>query len=80
MSIIYILIPLAIILVVIAIGIFFWAVKNEQFKDLERHGSSILFDDDIKKDTAITQCHHSSTAKPSDKSHPQANQGEQEKS
>ncbi|XOV77988.1 MAG: cbb3-type cytochrome oxidase assembly protein CcoS [Aestuariibacter sp.] len=49
MSIIYVLIPLAIILVLIAIGVFFWAVKSEQFKDLERHGSSILFDDDVDK-------------------------------
>ncbi len=48
MSIIYVLIPLAIILVIAAIAIFFWAVRSEQFKDLERHGHSILFDDDVK--------------------------------
>ena len=48
MSIIYILIPLAIIIVSLAIGIFFWAVKSNQFEDLERHGYSILFDDDLK--------------------------------
>ena len=47
MSIIYVLIPIAIILVVIAIGVFFWAVKSEQFEDLERQGYSILFDDDL---------------------------------
>jgi cbb3-type cytochrome oxidase maturation protein len=46
-SIIYILIPIAILLVLLAIGIFFWAVKSDQFEDLERHGHSILFDDDI---------------------------------
>jgi cbb3-type cytochrome oxidase maturation protein len=51
MSIIYILIPLAIIIVALAIGIFFWAVKSNQFEDLERHGYSILFDDDIKSDS-----------------------------
>jgi cbb3-type cytochrome oxidase maturation protein len=49
MSIIYVLIPLAIILVSIAIAVFFWAVKSNQFDDLERHGSSILFDDDLPK-------------------------------
>lgn len=48
MEIIYILIPIAILFVSLAIGIFFWAVKSNQFEDLERHGSSILFDDDIK--------------------------------
>ncbi len=48
MSIIYVLIPIAIILVLIAIAIFFWAVKTEQFDDLERQGYSILFDEDKK--------------------------------
>ncbi len=43
------LIPIAILLVCIAIGVFFWAVKSNQFEDLERHGSSILFDDDLPK-------------------------------
>lgn len=47
MSIIYVLIPLAVIIVGIAIGIFFWAVKSNQFDDLDRQGYSILFDDDL---------------------------------
>jgi cbb3-type cytochrome oxidase maturation protein len=47
LSIIYVLIPIAILLVSIAIGVFFWAVKSNQFEDLERHGLSILFDDDL---------------------------------
>ncbi|GAA5217768.1 cbb3-type cytochrome oxidase assembly protein CcoS [Corallincola platygyrae] len=46
MSILYILIPIAIVFVFIAIGIFVWAVKSNQFEDLERHGSDILFDED----------------------------------
>ena len=41
MSIIYVLIPIAIIIV------FFWAVKSNQFEDLDRQGYSILFDDDL---------------------------------
>ena len=47
MSIIYVLIPIAIIIVSIAIGVFFWAVKSNQFDDLERQGYNILFDDDL---------------------------------
>ncbi|GAC19430.1 cytochrome oxidase maturation protein, cbb3-type [Paraglaciecola arctica BSs20135] len=39
----------------IAIAVFFWAVKSNQFEDLERHGSSILFDDDLPKKTSKTQ-------------------------
>ena len=45
MSIIYILIPIAIILTAIGIYLFFWAVKSEQFDDLEKQGMSIFFDD-----------------------------------
>ncbi|RDV24132.1 cbb3-type cytochrome oxidase assembly protein CcoS [Alteromonas aestuariivivens] len=47
MSIIYVLIPLAVLIVAIAIGVFFWAVKSNQFEDLDRQGYSILFDDDL---------------------------------
>lgn len=54
MSIIYVLIPLAIIIVALAIGIFFWAVKSNQFEDLDRQGYSILFDDDVKTDKEKT--------------------------
>ncbi|MCY7293868.1 cbb3-type cytochrome oxidase assembly protein CcoS [Alteromonas sp. a30] len=46
MSIIYVLIPLAIIIILIAIGVFFWAVKSDQFNDLERQGYNILFDEE----------------------------------
>jgi cbb3-type cytochrome oxidase maturation protein len=45
MSIIYILIPIAILLTALGIYFFFWAVKTEQFEDLEKQGMSILFDD-----------------------------------
>ncbi|PSV27478.1 MULTISPECIES: cbb3-type cytochrome oxidase assembly protein CcoS [unclassified Photobacterium] len=45
----YILIPIAIVFVCIAIGIFLWAVKSEQFDDLERRGYDILFDEDDTK-------------------------------
>lgn len=48
MSIIYVLIPLAIVIILIAIGVFFWAVKSDQFNDLDRQGYSILFDEDLK--------------------------------
>ncbi|KGK11237.1 cbb3-type cytochrome oxidase assembly protein CcoS [Vibrio navarrensis] len=42
----YILIPIAIVLVCFAVAIFLWAVKSEQFEDLERQGTNILFDDE----------------------------------
>jgi len=48
MSIIYILIPIAVLLTALGIYLFFWAVKTEQFDDLEKQGMSILFDDENK--------------------------------
>tara|TARA_R110001592_G_scaffold18520_5_gene76693 strand:+ start:85 stop:252 length:168 start_codon:yes stop_codon:yes gene_type:complete len=29
--------------------VFFWAVKSNQYDDLDREGVNILFDEDIKK-------------------------------
>ena len=46
MSTIYILIPIAVLITAIGIYLFFWAVKTEQFDDLEKQGMSILFEDD----------------------------------
>ena len=51
MSVIYILIPIAVLLTAIGIYIFFWAVKTEQFDDLEKQGMSILFDEPTKEKT-----------------------------
>ena len=45
----YILIPIAILLVFIAVLVFLWAVKNEQFEDLERQGHNILFDEEEER-------------------------------
>lgn len=46
MSIIYLLIPIAIILASIAIWAFFWSVNSGQFDDLESPAHKILYDDD----------------------------------
>ena len=46
MEILYILIPVSIILVALAVVIFGWAVKNGQYDDLEGPAHSILYDDD----------------------------------
>ncbi len=46
MNIIFVLIPIAILFVVIAGAVFFWAIRSEQFEDLDRQGSNILFDEE----------------------------------
>ena len=56
MDIIYLLLPIALVIVIIIIGVFFWAVKSDQFDDLEGPAHRILMDDDIneKKDADNT--------------------------
>jgi len=49
MNIIGVLIPIAVLLVFVGIGIFFWAVRSKQFDDLNKEGFSILFDDEKPK-------------------------------
>ena len=46
MNIIYVLIPLALMLLVAAVAAFLWAVRNAQFDDLDSPATRILFDDD----------------------------------
>jgi cbb3-type cytochrome oxidase maturation protein len=44
-AIIYWLIPLTLIILLCAVAVFFWAVKDGQFEDLDSEASKILFDD-----------------------------------
>ncbi|MBU2224715.1 MAG: cbb3-type cytochrome oxidase assembly protein CcoS [Gammaproteobacteria bacterium] len=46
MSIIYVLIPIAVLFVMIGLGVFFWAVRSRQFDDLDKEAYSILFDNE----------------------------------
>ncbi|ALM51573.1 cbb3-type cytochrome oxidase assembly protein CcoS [Halomonas huangheensis] len=46
MNILYLLIPLSLMLLSLAVWAFFWAVKHDQFEDLEGPAWRILFDDD----------------------------------
>ncbi|MDT0502477.1 MULTISPECIES: cbb3-type cytochrome oxidase assembly protein CcoS [unclassified Halomonas] len=46
MTILYLLIPLTLILLGLALWAFFWAVKHDQFEDLEGPAYRILFDED----------------------------------
>lgn len=49
MEILYLLIPLAMILLVVIAGFFFWSVKSGQMDDLEGPAYRILMDDDTVK-------------------------------
>ncbi|WP_310385965.1 cbb3-type cytochrome oxidase assembly protein CcoS [Roseateles sp.] len=45
MDILYLLIPLSVLLVLLIVGVFGWAINNGQLEDLEREGIRILEDD-----------------------------------
>jgi len=46
MEIIYLMIPMALILVGLIVWIFFWSVRSGQFDDLEGPAHEVLMDDD----------------------------------
>ena len=49
MKIVFVLIILAVVLLSVAIVVFFWAVRKRQFDDLDVHAYSILKEDDYEK-------------------------------
>jgi cbb3-type cytochrome oxidase maturation protein len=51
MNVIYLLLPLALILVLIFVGFYLWAAKRGQFDDLESPSQRILVDDHKKNNT-----------------------------
>ena len=48
MSMLYVLIPLAVMLLGVAVWALLWAIRTGQFDDLESHGWSVVLDDDQK--------------------------------
>lgn len=50
MTILFLLIPLGLLLVGIAVGAFFWATRSGQFDDLDSPGWSVVLDDDRTPD------------------------------
>lgn len=72
----YVMIPAALLIVAIAIYIFFWAVDSGQYDDLDGPAHSILFDDqDPNHKAAIDEADGQPTAdpaKPTDKAPPHA--------
>ncbi|MFN2426461.1 MAG: cbb3-type cytochrome oxidase assembly protein CcoS [Candidatus Binatia bacterium] len=46
MSILFVMIPLALVLLAAAVAAFFWAVRSGQFDDLDAQGTLVLFDEE----------------------------------
>jgi cbb3-type cytochrome oxidase maturation protein len=64
MDILYLLVPLSVVLA-IAIGVaFWWAVRNDQFEDMEGPAHRLLLDDDDRVPRSAPEASHASTASP----------------
>ena len=48
MNMLYVLIPLALMVLAVAIAALVWAIRSRQFDDLESQGWSVVLDDDEK--------------------------------
>lgn len=46
MDVLYILIPISLLVMAIAVGVFIWAIRSGQYEDLEGPAHRILMDDD----------------------------------
>ena len=46
MASLYLLIPLSLVFIGLAVAIFFWAVKSGQYDDLDSEGERMLFEDE----------------------------------
>jgi len=47
----YLLVPVALVFLVVAVRVLFWAVNSGQYDDLDTEGHRILFDEPVKKST-----------------------------
>lgn len=69
----YVMIPAALLIVAIAVYIFFWAVDSGQYDDLDGPAHSILFDDqDPNHQAAVDEASGQPTTPPDDKAPPHA--------
>jgi cbb3-type cytochrome oxidase maturation protein len=55
MSVIYIVLPLALLFVLVAVGFFIWAARRGQFDDLETPAHRVLFEDSFTDSQATRE-------------------------
>ncbi|WP_185266209.1 cbb3-type cytochrome oxidase assembly protein CcoS [Halopseudomonas xiamenensis] len=76
MTVLYILIPVAIVLVIVAILVFNWAVNSGQYDDLDSPAHSILFDEEdpahLKAQQQAEQPQSKDDQQPADEQEPRA--------
>jgi cbb3-type cytochrome oxidase maturation protein len=48
MDILFLLVPLSVVLVLLVMALFYWALQSGQFENVEREGERILWDDEAQ--------------------------------
>lgn len=76
MSIIYVLIPIAVLFVMLGLAIFFWAVRSKQFEDLDKEGFSILFDEQQAEAKTPANAQQQASASDTAEQHKKDNSGQ----
>lgn len=73
MAALYVMIPVALLIVALAIWLFFWAVDSGQYEDLDSPAHSILFDDEDPMHIASVKKAAQQTTETPDVNHEQPN-------
>jgi cbb3-type cytochrome oxidase maturation protein len=50
----YLLIPISLLFLGVAVVVFFWAVNSGQYDDIDREAEQILFDENLESEMSIT--------------------------
>ncbi len=62
MEIVFILVPVSLLIVVIALWAFVWSVRNDQYDDLDKEAYRILFDEDVGAHESLSSQSDESTS------------------
>ena len=65
METIFVLLPLALLIAAIAVGLFIWAARTGQFDDLDTPAVRILFDDEEPRRPALAAASQAPASQPS---------------
>jgi cbb3-type cytochrome oxidase maturation protein len=63
----YFLVPVALVFIVIAVKVLFWAINNGQYDNLDTEAHRILFDDSAKKKSQSNVDENNVDPEPQDK-------------
>ncbi|MFT7131564.1 MAG: cbb3-type cytochrome oxidase maturation protein [Cyclobacteriaceae bacterium] len=64
MEVVFVLIPVSLLIVIVAIWAFVWSVRTDQYEDLEKEAFRILIDEEVVDEDAARASKENSAVKP----------------